>query len=53
MQEIVTRVTTEIGHCCVCGKRLKGLEHYYDLNGLWVHVKCFQNWQPSYKEAVS
>jgi hypothetical protein len=38
------QVTQEIGRCSVCKRLLKRFEFYYDLSGLWVHVKCFKEY---------
>ena len=43
MKEI--RVTKELGECVVCRKRLKPGELYYDVDGMWVHKKCWENYR--------
>jgi hypothetical protein len=40
------KVTKEVGRCSVCSQRLKPLELYYDLQGIWVHKDCFERWEP-------
>lgn len=38
-------VTKEIGQCRVCWKRLKPGEQYYDVDGSWVHKKCWETFR--------
>lgn len=36
----------QIIHCSVCYKRIKYGDQYVDLGWGFVHLNCWQNWEP-------
>ena len=48
---IEIRAIKERGQCVSCWKPIKKGDLYYNLNGTWVHVKCFEIQIPKSKDA--
>ena len=40
----------ERGQCSVCRRSIKRGDRYYDLQGLWVHVDCWERQHPTVKQ---
>jgi len=45
------KVTKERGQCSICRHAIKRGDVYYDIDGLWVHVNCWNKQYPLSKQS--